>query len=47
MNAISIAGASVRVTGVLAASPGAKQAVEIKATAVELVGGGLSFVDCV
>jgi hypothetical protein len=32
------AGASVRVTGVLAASVGAKQAVEIKATAVELVG---------
>ncbi|KIZ06445.1 asparaginyl-tRNA synthetase [Monoraphidium neglectum] len=32
-------GASVRVTGVLAASVGAKQAVEIKATAVELVGG--------
>ena len=32
-------GAAVRVAGVLAASPGAKQAVEIKADDVELVGG--------
>jgi hypothetical protein len=31
------AGASVRVSGVLTASPGAKQAVEIKGTEVELV----------
>ena len=36
-------GASVRVTGALAASPGAKQAVEIKATGVELVSGAGSW----